>query len=130
MYMRKNENEIAKVFVKALEGATRPQVDGAAAELIAVLASRNEVHRVKSVISAIETVWRETYGAGTVKIQTAHPLTAALRKKLEALAPGAEIRENVRSEIIGGAKLRIDETIIDGSIEGHLAQLNQVLRNA
>ena len=128
--MKRNEKQLARMFVTALEGATRPQVDVAATELVALLASRNEVHRVKSVISAIETVWRETYGAGTVKIQTAHPLTAALRKKLEALAPGAEIRENVRSEIIGGAKLRIDETIIDGSIEGHLAQLNQVLRNA
>lgn len=128
--MKRNEKQLARTFVTTLEGATRPQVDGAATELVALLASRNEVHRVKSVIEAIETVWRETYGAGTVKIETAHPLTAALRKKLEALAPGAEIKENVRTEIIGGAKLRIDETIIDGSIEGHLAQLNQVLRNA
>ncbi|HLD21004.1 MAG TPA: F0F1 ATP synthase subunit delta [Patescibacteria group bacterium] len=128
--MKRNEKQLARAFVTALEGATRPQIDGAATELVALLASRNEVHRVKGVIEAIETVWRETYGAGTVKIETAHPLTAALRKKLEVLAPGAEIRENVRTEIIGGAKLRIDETIIDGSIEGHLAQLNQALRNA
>ena len=128
--MKRNEKQLARTFVTALEGATKPQVEIAATELVALLASRNEVHRVKSVIEAIETVWRETYGAGTVKIETAHSLTAALRKKLEALAPGAEIRERVRTEIIGGAKLRIDETIIDGSIEGHLAQLNQVLRNA
>jgi len=128
--MKRNEKQLARTFVTALEGATKPQVEIAATELVALLASRNEVHRVKSVIEAIETVWRETYGAGTVKIETAHPLTAALRKKLEALAPGAQIKENVRTEIIGGAKLRIDETIIDGSIEGHLAQLNQVLRNA
>ncbi|MBI4591847.1 F0F1 ATP synthase subunit delta [Candidatus Uhrbacteria bacterium] len=128
--MKRNEKQLARAFVTALEGATRLQVDGAATELVALLASRNEVHRVKSVIEAIETVWRETYGAGTVKIETAHPLTAALRKKLEALAPGAQIKENVRTEIIGGAKLRIDETIIDGSIEGHLAHLNQALRNA
>ena len=127
--MKRNEKQLARTFVTALEGATKPQVEIAATELVALLASRNEVHRVKSVIEAIETVWRETYGAGTVKIETAHSLTVALRKKLEALAPGAEIRERVRTEIIGGAKLRIDETIIDGSIEGHLAQLNQAFRN-
>ncbi|MBI4435207.1 F0F1 ATP synthase subunit delta [Candidatus Uhrbacteria bacterium] len=128
--MKRNEKQLARTFVTALEGATHPQVEAAAVELVALLASRNEVHRVKGVIEVVETVWRETYGAATVKIETAHPLTAALRKKLEALASGAEIREKIRTEIIGGAKLRIDETIIDGSIEGHLAQLNQALRNA
>ncbi len=128
--MKKSEKQLAHAFVSALEGATKLQVENAAAELITMLASRNEVHKVKGVTEAIEGVWRQMYGASTVKIETAHPLTAALRKKLEALAPGAELKEKVRPEIIGGAKLRIDETIIDGSIEGHLAHLNQALRNA
>ncbi|MBI4256603.1 F0F1 ATP synthase subunit delta [Candidatus Uhrbacteria bacterium] len=128
--MRRNEKQLTRAFVTALRGATIQQVESAAAQLVALLASRNETHRVKGVIEAIETVWRETYGAATVKIETAHPLTVALRKKLEALAPGAEMREKVRPEIIGGAKLRIDQTIMDGSIEGHLAHLNQTLRNA
>ncbi|TAL51280.1 hypothetical protein EPN81_00415 [Patescibacteria group bacterium] len=128
--MKRNEKQLARAFVTSLEEATRPQVEAAAAELITLLAQRNEIHRVKGVIEAIEPVWQEVYGAATVKIETAHPLTAALRKKLEALAPGAEIQEMVRPEIIGGAKLRMDETIIDGSIEGHLSDLNQALRNA
>lgn len=124
--MKKNEKQLAYAFVTSLDGATKPQVENAATELVAILASRNETHRMIGVIEAIETVWRELYGAATMTIQTAHPLTAGLRKKLEALAPGAEIREKVRPEIIGGAKLRIDETIIDGSIEGHLARLKRV----
>lgn len=128
--MKKNEKQLARTFVASLDGATKPQVENAAMDLVALLASRNETYRVRGVIEAIETVWRETYGAATVKIETAYPLTAALRKKLEAIALGAEIRENVRTEIIGGAKLRIDETIIDGSIEGRLAHLKHALRNA
>ena len=128
--MKRNEKQLARAFVSSLDGATKPQVENAASELVALLAERNETHRVRGVIEAIENVWREQYGAATVKIQTAHPLTSSLRKKLEELAPGAEIKEQVRPEIIGGARLRIDETIIDGSIEGHLAQLNQALRNA
>lgn len=128
--MKKTEKQLARAFVKSLDGATRPQVEHAATEFVTLLASRHETHRVKGLIEAVEAVWRELYGAATVKIETAHPLTAALRKKLEDLAPGAEIRERVRLEVIGGARLRIDETIIDGSIEGHLAHLNQALRNA
>lgn len=128
--MKKGEKQLTRAFVAALDGATKVQVENAAAELIAILASRNEVHRVRGVIESIENVWRETYGAATVTIQTAHPLTTAFRKKLEDIAPGVQIKEKVRPEIIGGARLRIDETIIEGSIEGHLLHLNQALRNA
>ena len=125
--MKKNEKQLARTLVEVLDGATRPQVEHAAAQLVAMLATRHEAHRVKGVIEAVEDAWRERYGAATVKIQTAHPLTSSLRKKLEELAPGAEIKEQVRPEIIGGARLRIDETIIDGSIEGHLENLKRAL---
>ncbi len=128
--MKKHEKQLARAFVGALEGANKTQVESAAQELVSMLAAQNQIYRVKGVVEAIEDAWREKYGAATVRIETAHPLTSSLRKKLEELASGAEMRELVRPQIIGGAKLRIDETIIDGSIEGHLAQLNQVLRNA
>lgn len=128
--MKRTEKQLAQAFVTSLDGATKPQVENAATELVALLTSRNETHRVRGVIEAIEDVWREHYGAATVTIETAHPLSSMLKKKLESLALGAELKEKVRPEIIGGAKLRIDDRIIDGSIEGHLAQLNQALRNA
>lgn len=121
--MKRTEKQLARVLVHSLDGATKPQVESTAAELVHLLASRGETHRVRRVIEAIESAWREKYGAATVTIETAYELSASLRKKVEALAPGAQIREKVRPEIIGGARLRIDETIIDGSIEGHLARL-------
>lgn len=128
--MKRTEKQLARVLVESLDGATMPQVESAATELVQLLASRGETHRVRRVIEAIEDAWRKQYGVAIMTIETAHPLTSVLRKKLEAIAPGAELKEKVRLEIIGGAKLRIDETIVDGSIEGHLAHLNQTLRNA
>jgi F0F1-type ATP synthase delta subunit len=128
--MKRSEKQLAQTFVTSLKGADLSQVESAASELIGLLASRNEIHRIQGVIDAIEVVWRETYGAATITIETAHPLTTSLRDKLEKIAQGAQIKEKVRPEIIGGAKLRIDETIIDGSIEGHLTNLNHAFRNA
>ncbi|NQV89954.1 F0F1 ATP synthase subunit delta [Candidatus Uhrbacteria bacterium] len=127
--MKRSEKQLASTFVEQLDGATSAVIEKASRELVELLASRNEVHRVKGVMEAIETVWRERYGASTVTIETAYPITATLRKELASLAPGAEIREKIRPEIIGGARLRIDETIIDGSIEGQLIQLNHAFRN-
>lgn len=128
--MKRTEKQLARVLIESLDGATKPQVESAAAELVQLLASRGQTHRVRRVIEAVDEAWRKQYGVATITIETAHPLTSALRQKLEAIAPGAELKEKVRSQIIGGAKLRIDETIVDGSIEGHLAHLNQALRNA
>jgi len=128
--MRRTEKQLARAFIDALDGTTKAHVEAAAAELVAQLHERHELHRLRGLIEAIEGAWREKYGAATVTIETAYEITGALQKKLEALAPGAELRKHVRPEIIGGARLRIDDNIIDGSVEGHLQQLNQALRNA
>lgn len=128
--MKRTEKQLARALIDSLDGATKTQVESVATELVGLLTIRGETHRMRHVIEAIEDVWREKYGAATVTIETAHELPASLRRKVEALAPGAEIRERVRPAVIGGAKLRIDETIVDGSIEGHLAQLDQAFRNA
>jgi len=125
--MKKNEKQLAQALVKALDGGTKAQVESAAVELVSLLAQQGQIHRVKGVIEAIEQVWRERYGASTVTIETAYQISNPLRKRLEELAPGAEVRERIRPSIIGGAKLRVDETIIDGSIEGHLARLKTAL---
>jgi F0F1-type ATP synthase delta subunit len=128
--MKRNEKQLAYAFVQALDGASKAQVEAASIELVDQLRERHELHRLGGVMDAIEVVWRERYGAATVTIETAYEISGALRRKLELLAPGAELRERLRPQIIGGARLRIDDTIIDGSIEGHLQQLNQALRNA
>ena len=91
-----HEKQLARRFIEVLDGATASQVREAAASLVAMLAAQKQAHRVAGVIEAVEDAWRERYGAATVKIQTAHPLTSSLRKKLEELAPGAEIKEQVR----------------------------------
>jgi F-type H+-transporting ATPase subunit delta len=128
--MKRSEKQLAEAFVLAVEGKSDSDVTQAASDLMDLLIERKEVHRIRGVIDAIEQVWAQRYGAATISVTTAHPLTAALRKKLEEVAKGAEIKESVDPEIIGGAKLRIDEQIIDGSIKGHLEQLEAKLQSA
>ncbi|NQV89743.1 MAG: ATP synthase F1 subunit delta [Parcubacteria group bacterium] len=128
--MKRSEKQLAEAFVLAVDGKSDGDVSQAAADLVALLVERKEVHRLRGVIDAIEQVWAQRYGAATISVTTAHPLSDALRKKLQAVAKGAEIRESVDPEIIGGARLRIDEQIIDGSIKGHLEQLEAKLQSS
>lgn len=126
--MKSSEKQLAWTIVETLEGTSKETLEQTAKAVIDLLASRNELNRLKGLIEAIEQVWIQKFGAATITIETPYPLSVALRKKLETLAQGAQLKEQVRPELIGGARLRVDETIIDGSIQGHLLQLAHVLR--
>ncbi len=128
--MKNNDKQLAEAFVSAVEGKSEKDVAQAAADLVTLLAQRNETHRMRGVVDAIDAVWSERYGAATITVEIAHPLSSTVKKKLETVAQGAEIRETVDPSIIGGAKLRIDERIIDGSVKGHLEQLEKALQTA
>jgi len=128
--MKNNDKQLAEAFVGAVEGKSEKEVAQAASDLVSLLVERNQTHRMRNVIDAIDAVWSERYGAATITVATAHPLSATVKKKLETVAQGAEIRETVDPSIIGGAKLRIDERIIDGSVKGHLEQLEKALQTA
>jgi len=94
---------------------------------ITLLDERDELHRVSEVIEAIESVWKQTYGAATITVETAHLLTDKVKQKLEQLSEGVELNIHLNASLIGGARIRIDDRIIDGSIAGHLQQLKNIL---
>lgn len=128
--MKGSEKQLAQVFVESVEGKNDAEITQAAKDLVVLLSERKELHRLSGVIDAIEQVWSQKYGAATISVATAFPLSDALKKKLQSIADGAEIKEIVEPEIIGGARLRIDESIIDGSIKAHLEQLEAKLQSA
>lgn len=94
---------------------------------LSYLREQQLLHRAKGVMRALEIVWKETYGAATITIDTAHALTEEMRTQLNTVARGADIRERVQPELIGGARIRIDDRILDGSIAGKLNSLKTTL---
>ncbi len=93
---------------------------------ITLMAEQKNLGMLREVAEAIECVWKERYGAATITIESAHPLTVALKKKLNTLSYGAELKECINESFIGGARVRIDDRMIDGSIVGYLSQLKHL----
>lgn len=120
--MNVSPKQLARLFVESVEGASSKHLEEAATELISWLHARGELKKLKDVIRSIDQIWKEKHGLSTLTIETAHPLTHTMKEALTKLAAGAEVREVVDSSLIGGAKLRIDERIIDGSLKGALHQ--------
>lgn len=124
------DQNLANVLVELLEGSDALMVQEVMRAFVRLLAERQELYRVNGVSQALESVWRDRYGAATIAISTAYPLTDEMRASLQALAQGATIHEEVDATLIGGARLKVDDTIIDGSVKGHLETLKQALLNA
>jgi F-type H+-transporting ATPase subunit delta len=113
--------------VDATDGMTGKQVEAAAKDFIRLLAERQELYRVREVLRAIDAVWREKYGAANVNVTTAYPISKDLRAAIEKAAGGASVTETVEPALIGGARIRIDDRLIDGTVAGHLDRLRNVL---
>lgn len=125
--MKQSEKQFARELVERLEGSSDAKAREVVRELVTFLASRRELHRVRGILEAIDGAWAERYGASTIKIDSAYPLNESLRKKIIALAPGAELRERVDEGLIGGARLQIDELVLDTTIGAQLKRLQIAL---
>lgn len=121
-------NYTAKQLAQALiDVAEKKNIKASSDALVAWLQARGELRRVREVIDAVETIWKHRFGAATVTIRSAHQISTTLRKRIETLAPGAELHEFIDAELVGGARIRIDDRVIDASVEGYLEQLHETL---
>ena len=125
--MKITNKQLAEQFISFVESSDQKQLESASDVLIAWLASRGELKRFREIIRGIDQVWKDKHGMATITIETAYELPAAVRKSLEKQSAGAEIRERVDASLIGGARIRIDEHLIDGSLNGALKQLTHAL---
>jgi F-type H+-transporting ATPase subunit delta len=125
--MKLTNKQLATVFIDSVQDVTEHELNESSKVFVEFLRSRGELKRLKEIVRAIDQIWIERHGMATLTIQSAYPLTAALRNSVIKLAAGAEVREVVDPTLIGGARLRIDERIIDGSLKGALEQLTVTL---
>lgn len=127
--MRATAKQLASALVDATQGASEAQTQQAAASLVEHLRTERRVHLVPRVIRALDAVWRERFGASRVRVSSAHPLPKAEVAKLMALAPGADFEATVNPALIGGAIVRLDDRLMDGSTAGTLKRLETMLQS-
>jgi len=125
--MKRPALKLAEAYVSITQSLNGKALEAAAAGYLKWLREHGEWHRLPEIIRAIDAVWKKKYGAATITVDTPHPLSREMRAALEEAAHGADLVERVRPELIGGARIRIDDRILDGSIAGHLSRLSKIL---
>lgn len=122
-----NAKKLATVLVEELEGKNQKESEKILHDFVEYLATRRLLSYWREIVRAIDGVWKTKYGVASVLICSASPLSEKTRKTLEKISCGAEIIETVDPELIGGAVVRVDDRIFDGSIAGALNNLKQSL---
>ena len=128
--MKLTTKQLAHAFVEIAEGKKGKDLEQAAKSFVELLAERGKLVLYRDIVAAVDIIWKEKYGAANINIQSADPLSKVAKEALEKQANGATITEEVQKDLIGGAKLRIDDRIIDGTIKGSLDLLKQRLSQA
>lgn len=113
----------------AVAGQKGEMVDAIAREFVEFLKAHGHLHRVRDIIRAIDQVWQEHFGAATISVASAAPLSDRARQALEKAAKGAAVTETVDPTLLGGARIRIDDRLLDGSVAAQLDRLRRSLES-
>ena len=119
--------QLAQVLLEVCENKTGAELEKTVQEFVKVLVSRQEFFQTRAIIKQIDVLWREKFGIAKVKIETAYPLDEKTHQKLIQILQGADLEEKVNPDLIGGAKMRIDDRLLDGSVLGKLMALKQAM---
>ncbi|MCR4312578.1 MAG: F0F1 ATP synthase subunit delta [Candidatus Uhrbacteria bacterium] len=119
--------QLATVLVNLVEGKSKADAEKIVVEYANYLADNDLLTKWREIEREVPNAWRKVFGAAQVTVVSAHPLTAAARKMLEEIAPGADIVERVDQRVMAGAVVRIDDRRIDGSLAGRISKLKQEL---
>lgn len=125
--MKINAKQLARGLFAEIEARGASETDAVAEAFVAYLAERHELSRWREVVRALDVVWKDAFGVATVEIVSARDLTKELGAALEKKFAGASVTLRVDKEAIGGACVRIDDRIVDGTIRTRLASLKQAL---
>lgn len=125
--MKLSAKQLATALVNATEGKQGAELAEATSGFVRLLAERGDLGRLNEIIRAVDAVWRERFGAASVSVESAAPLSEKLKAAVGKLANGADVSFSVNPALVAGARIRLDDRIIDNTLSGRAERLRQTL---
>jgi F-type H+-transporting ATPase subunit delta len=122
-------------LIAGIAAASGVAVDEEGRNFLALLAHGHRLGFLPEIAAQYEARRAEVENTLDVEVTTAMALTAAQRASLEAALArrfGRQVRlaQKVDAALIGGAIVRAGDLVIDGSLQGRLARLEQQISQA
>ncbi|MEM6454196.1 MAG: ATP synthase F1 subunit delta [Acidobacteriota bacterium] len=115
-----------------LEKALRGNADDLVVNTLQVLNRKGRLPLVRAVVAEFSAIYKRTHGIVDVVVRTAIPLSAALRKRIEAVAARItggtpSLTEEVDPSLLGGIVLLVGDRKYDASLAKDLHEVRQRL---
>lgn len=116
------------VIAQAFAGKLRQET----LDLLRLLVDRGRLGEVRAIARAVVDRAERAASVVHVTATTAEPMGAGVEGRLvaglrTALGPGAVLHARVDPTLIGGLTLRIDDTLVDGSVRRQLAEMKNLI---
>lgn len=111
---------------------TGERIAGEARNFIRVLVDADRIELLPEIRQLFETLRNEAEGVAQARIESAQPLTGAQLDELtkvlaKRFGKRIEAKATVVPELIGGARIAVGDTVIDGSVRGKLEAMRSAL---
>lgn len=131
--MKFTPKHYATTLFRIIDGKKADDVDAVLKSFIETLAENNQIGKAKSIIDEFARIWNRERGMVEAEVISANGLdeeTAEELKKYIADASGkkkVEIKNKIDKKILGGAIIRYEDKIIDGSLKTKISELKERL---
>ena len=130
--MKINTKAYAIALYETIKETKGEALKSALANFVLLLAKKNLLGASQKILADFERYYNEAEGILTVNAETAKALSAEEKENIiknlkKITGKEIELAGIVKPELIGGLRLKIGDTLIDGSLQNQLSSLRKKL---
>ena len=133
--MKISARQYALGLVEALRDVKDDEIKNKIDNFIKILVTNNDIKKADGIIKVFSKLWNEDRGTVEAEVISASKLEEAdleeLKKYItkEEGAKEAVIKESIDKSILGGVKIRYNDTVLDASLKNQIERLQQKLKS-
>lgn len=127
--MRKKSNfQFAKALYEVTKDVPKNHLPEVMEQFVLILQKNNKLKKVEYIIEEFENYAKKQEGIKVVEIETARKLDHTVISKLKkTFGEKSEITELLNKELLGGARIKVDDMVYDASLKTQLKNLKEKL---
>ncbi len=129
--MKLTTQNYAQALYDAISETSPKDQDKVLDNFVKILAENGDLAKYEEIEAEFKNIEREAKGIKQVDVTFAHDLesNSKIMDQLNKVVEGkVEFKTTVDESIIGGVVVRVDDTLIDGSVKTQLENLNKSLK--
>ncbi len=127
--MRYKNKDLARLLANSLYLMEKKKVAAIIDSFLIFLKKINSFSRLPAIIRDFEDEWDKKNKIQKVSVSSASRLAESVRDGLLSVLPaGAELKEIIEPDLLGGIKIRIGDLLLDATLKNRLMNLKKTIR--